>query len=118
MDSQLQIFFGDLFFKANLHKKDLEPFFRLSDPFLQEIIQVWSENSYVGSISSNKHLLSQSLWLNSLIRVGNKPIYYKTWYFQGILKVSDLMEMESGFYLLQNLNGITISSQVFSLSMA
>lgn len=97
VDSQLQIFGGDMFFKANLHKKDLELFFRLSDPFLQEIMQVWSEISYVGSISSNKHLLSQSLWLNSLIRVGNKPIYYKTWYLQGILKVNDLMENGTRF---------------------
>ena len=97
VDSQLQNFGGDLFFKANLHKRDLEFFFRLSDPFLYEIMQVWSETSYVDSISSNKHLLSQSLWLNSLIRVGNKPIYYKTWYFQGILKVSDLMENGTRF---------------------
>ena len=34
VDSQVQIFGGDLFFKANLHKKDLEFFFQDIGPFL------------------------------------------------------------------------------------
>ena len=39
----------------------------------------------------------KAIWLYSLIQVGNKPIYYKTWFFQSILKVSDLMENGTRF---------------------
>ena len=90
-DLQLRDFSGDTIFKGNLRKKDLLAYLKVSDAFLQEILQIWSEINYEDSISSKKQLLSQCLWLNSLIRVENKPIQYTTWSSQGIQNIGHLM---------------------------
>ena len=73
---QLRDLGGDIIFKGNLHKKDILTYFKISDVFLQEIFHTWSNITYEDNICSKKQLLSQSLWLNSLIRVNNKPIHY------------------------------------------
>jgi len=64
---------------------------------LQEILQTWSNINYEDNISSKKQLLSQCLWLNSLIRVNDKPIHYAAWSSQGIQNISHLMENETKF---------------------
>ena len=88
---------GDIIFGGNLHKKDILTYFKVSDVFLQEILQTWSNIIYEDNICSKKQLLSQSLWLNSLIRVNNKPIHYLSWSSQGIQNIGDLMENETRF---------------------
>ena len=89
---QLRDLSGDIIFKDNLHKKDILTYFKVSDVFLQEILQTWSNVIYEDNICSKKQLLSQSLWLNSLIRVNNKPIHYLSWSSQGIQSIGHLME--------------------------
>ena len=44
-----------------------------------------------------EHFLSLNLWHNSLVKVGKKPIYYKSWSAKGIQKVRHLMTDESKF---------------------
>ena len=70
-------------------------YFKVSDVFLQDILQTWSNVIYEDNICSKKQLLSQSLWLNSLIRVNNKPIHYLLWSSQGIQNIGHLMENET-----------------------
>ena len=63
-----------------------------------KIIIFLQRNSYFHSISaSKKQLLSQYLWLNSLIRVNNKPIHYAAWSSQGLQNTGHLMENETRF---------------------
>ena len=76
-DSELHNFGGVLFFKGNLNKNDLAKFIHISDAFTTEILKIWSEISYEDDITSAKNLLSSPLWQNSLVRIGNKSIYYK-----------------------------------------
>ena len=64
---------------------------------LETKLQTWSNNIYEDNICSKKQLLSQSLWLNSLIRVNNKPIHYLSWSSQGIQNIGHLMENETRF---------------------
>ena len=45
---------GGTIFKGNLHKKDLLAYFKVSDVFLQEILQTWSNINYVDNISSKE----------------------------------------------------------------
>ena len=52
---------GGTIFKGNLHKTDLLAYFKVSDVFLQEILQTWSNINYEDNISSKKQLLSQYL---------------------------------------------------------
>ena len=51
----------------------------ISDAFTTEILEIWSEINYDDNITSTENLLSSPLWQNSLLRIGNKPIYYKSW---------------------------------------
>ena len=41
-----------------------------------------------------------NLWHNSLINVGNSPIYYKTWAKKGVREVRHLMKDENSFLSL------------------
>ena len=94
---QLRDLGGGTIFKGNLHKKDLLAYFKVSDVFLEEILQTWSNTNYEDNISSKEQLLSQYLWLNSLIRVNNKPIHYAAWSSKGIQYIGHLMENETRF---------------------
>ena len=81
-DYELQEFGGVDVFKGNLNKNDLAKFIHVSDTFPTETLKIWSEISYVDSINSADHFLSLPLWHNSLLnmlKIGDKPMYYKSW---------------------------------------
>ena len=96
-DLQLQDLGGAIFFRGNLNQKDLLKVGKVSDVFLQEILQIWSEVTFEDCMSSVTQLRSQPLCFNSLVRVENKPMYYALWATKGIQVVSDLMVNESTF---------------------
>ena len=56
---QLRDLASDVIFKGNLHKKDILTCFEVSDVFLQEILQTWSNIIYEDNICSKKQFLSQ-----------------------------------------------------------
>ena len=91
-DSELHDFGGAVIFKGNVNKNDLAKLIHISDPFTTEIRKIWSEISYDDNITSTENLLSLPLWQNSLVRIGNKPIYYKSWSSKGIQNVRHLMK--------------------------
>ena len=86
------IFGGVVIFKGNLNKNDWAKFIHISDAFTTEILIIWSEISYDDGINSTKNLLSLPLWQNSLVRIGNKPIYYKSLSSKGIQNIRHLMK--------------------------
>ena len=90
-DSELHDFGWAVIFQGNLNKNDLAKFIHISDPFTTEILNIWSEISYDDNITSTENLLSLPLWQNSLVRIGNKPIYYKS-SSKGIQNVRHLMK--------------------------
>ena len=71
---------------------------KVSDPFFNEILEIWSEDNYEENIMSDYHLRSSPLWYNSLRRVENRPVLYKDWFLKGITKVEHLMD-DSGKFL-------------------
>ena len=91
---------GTDLFKGNLNKNDLHKHYKISDTFLSEVLQIWSEISFNGNITSNKQFRSMNLWNYSLIKVGNSPIYYKTWATKGVREVRHLMKDENSFISL------------------
>ena len=91
-DSEIHDLGGDVIFKGNLNKNDLAKFIHISDAFTSEVLKIWSEISYNGNTTSTEHLLSLPLWQNSLVRIGNKPVYYKSWSSKGIQNVRHLMK--------------------------
>ena len=46
---------------------------------------------------STAQLRSQPFWFNSLIRIENKPVYFKLWATNGIQTISDLMTNDGTF---------------------
>jgi len=97
-DFQLQDYGGVEFFRGNLDRKDVSKYINVSDPFITEIVQIWTELSFEDTVKSMQHLLSLNLWHNSLVKVGKKPIYYKSWSAKGIQKVKHLMRDENNFF--------------------
>ena len=78
-DLELQDFGRGAVFRGNLSKADVSKHLKITDAFTREILQVWSEINYAEKFTSMKHMLSQSIWQHSLIRVGNNRIYYRSW---------------------------------------
>ena len=83
-DSELERNGGEAILKGNLNKKDVNNL-KISEPFVKEILVIWSEVFFFQeTIVSEEHLLSSPLWQNSLIRIQNKPVFFiKT----GLLRV-------------------------------
>ena len=57
------------------------------------------------------HVLSSPQWYNSLIRIENKPAFYKDWHAKGVTKVKHLMDDSGNFLSLlafQNKYNLTI----------
>ena len=48
-------------------------------------------------MNSIDHFLSLPLWHNSLIRIDNRPVYYKSWSCKGIQNVTDLLKDPNNF---------------------
>ena len=84
---KLDTFGGILTFTSNLSKKDTAKIIKVSDSFIKEILSDWSEVNFEECITSKSQFLELSLWHNSLIRINDRPIFYKEWYKKGIKKV-------------------------------
>ena len=72
-------------FPANLKRQDT-PLLNISDPFLAETVEYWSTLNYS---EDNLNFPSSQIWLNSLIRIDNKPFFYKSWFHAGVKDVKD-----------------------------
>ena len=94
---QLEDYGAIEFFRGNLDRKDVSIYISVPDPFITEIVQIWTEMRFEDTVKSIEHLLSLNLWHNSLVKVGKRPIYYKSWSPLEIQKVRHLKKDESKF---------------------
>ena len=92
LDLELQYFGGEGVFCGNLSKEDLSKHFKISDTFDSEILLIWMDTKYDSNNHSMEQLKAQKLWQNSLIRVGNNPIHYKSWSSKGVGNLGHLMK--------------------------
>ena len=51
----------------------------------------WSEVNFDDKIETEQQFLEQHIWHNSLIRIENRPVFYKHLFLLGITKVAQLM---------------------------
>ena len=96
-DLELRNFGGEEIFRGNLSKEDLSKYIKISDSFTLEILQIWSDIKYEANILSIEQLKAHNLWQNSLIRVGNRPIHYRSWSSKGVTTVGHLMKDDNNF---------------------
>ena len=92
---------GNAVFKGNLNKKDIDNL-NIGDPFVKEVIEIWSETFFEKGIVSKDHFLVLPLWQNSLIRINNAPVLCKDWLSKGITEVKHLMDDSNNFLSLAN----------------
>ena len=97
LDWQLRHYGGSVVFRGNLNRHYLSKFINSTDAFTTEILQLWSEISYEANVNSTDHFLTLPLWHNSLIRIDNRPVYYKSWSCKGIQNVTDLLKDPNTF---------------------
>ena len=106
MDSmEFENFGREAVFTGNLNIKDTKNFVKVKDRFMQEVLTTWDEVNFEDRITSVNHFLGQSLWNNSLIRIGNCPVSYPDWKSKGIVKVKHLKDDHNNFLsplMLQN----------------
>ena len=102
-DPELQSFGGEEVFRGNLSKEDLSKHFKILDTFISEILSISTDINYEANIYSTEQLKAQNLWQNSLIRVGNKPIHYKSWSSKGVRNVGHLMKDSIQFLSFEDL---------------
>ena len=102
-DLELETLGGKTALTGNLNKKDITSAAKVSNGFVREILTIWSDINYEDNIASEKRFLDQSLWYNSLIRIDNRPIFYKEWFIKGITKVKHLKNDSNNFLSLNEL---------------
>ena len=87
---RLEQFGGKLVFWGNLSTQDVR-LLNLRDPFLAEIMEYWTTLNYK---ENNLDFTSAQIWQNSLIRIENKPIFYKSWFTAGVKDVKDILDTD------------------------
>ena len=75
----------------------MSKYLKVSDAFTAEIMNIWSEITYDANVNSMDHLLSMSVWFNSLIRIDKRPVFFKSWYLKGIEQITHLMKDRDTF---------------------
>ena len=75
---------GKLVFTCNLNKLDTSKLISVQDSFLQEVLEIWSEVNFDDKIETEQQFLEQHIWHNSLIRIENRPVFYKHLFLHGI----------------------------------
>ena len=87
--------------QINISPKYLNSFLSsYKDGFVKNIVNIWinSNHKSFNTQTSGEELRNQCLWLNSYIRVLNKPIFYKEFVSKQILKIKDIMKSRNDFF--------------------
>ena len=101
-DMELKNYGCENLFRCNLNVNDTKKMIKVKDPFLKEISEYWAETNFERQVTSEINFREQSLWFNSLIRIDNKPIFFKDWLEKGITKVKHLQRTENNGFLSLN----------------
>ena len=69
----------------------------VQNAFLQELLEIWSEVNFCDQIRTEQQFLEQPIWHNSLIRIEDKPVFYRQLFLCGISKITPLMKDSRNF---------------------
>ena len=88
---------GKLVFTCNLNKLDTSKLISVQDPFLLQTLEIWSEVNFDEKIETEQKFFEQHVWHNSLIRIENRPVFYKHIFLYEITKVAQLITDSRSF---------------------
>ena len=103
---------GDLVWKCNLSEKDARKAFVSS--IWQQVMLPWCKVNFCEVNISN--VRNQVIWLNSHIRISNRPIQWTTWILKDIVFLCDLLDVNncpiavSEFARMHQLNWLDVKS--------
>ena len=91
-DDSLKTHGGKLIYSCNVHKDDI-PLLRISNLSVCEVLSTRAELHFsdVAAIS-DANVGDQTIWLNSPIRIDNRPVFHKHWLGHGVCKISHLLD--------------------------
>ena len=90
LDFYLSKWGGKLVFLGNLGKKDTSKH-DIKDDFLRELIEFWVDFNFRDSFLSKHDFCSSMIWNTSLVRIANRPFFYKHWAEVGVQNIKDLV---------------------------
>ena len=61
-----------------------------------EVLKLWARFTYYVPIGHDQ-IMDHALWLNSNIRIGNRPVLYTIMSGQGFDKIKDIVDEEGAF---------------------
>lgn len=78
LDLELNSQAGNIIFSSNISAKDADKYINISDLFFKKksLIGIWTEINFENRILSTKHFQTQHIWHNTLLRIGNKPVFF------------------------------------------
>ena len=82
---------GDVLLRGNLNKKDISSLTKISWKFG---VKFFLRQKYHPRIIYCRCLCGTD---NSLIRIGNRPVFYKDWYVKGVTRVEHLWDNSTSF---------------------
>ena len=86
---------GDLIWEATLDKADIK-YFCTKENFWTDVLEVWGElNCYMPK--NAQQVKNQMIWMNSNIRINDKPVVYGKWINSGIIKIKDILTESNSF---------------------
>ena len=80
---------GLLIWYCNLSYKDAVNMYR-TDNFWHQVLRAWSKINY-SVPATREEILEQVIWLNSQIRIENKPVKWGHWINRGIVYIEDMV---------------------------
>ena len=92
---------GDLIWEATLDKADIK-YFCTKENFWTDVLEVWGElNCYMPK--NAQQVKNQMIWMNSNIRINDKPVVYGKWINSGIIKIKDILTESNSFLSIKQL---------------
>ena len=87
-----------IFFKCNLSYKDFTKHFcnKNVNQFWKDVFICWCQIHFKKPLKF-VDIKEQIIWLNSYIRVNNKPVFYTRWYSAGCKCIGDLLGTDGMF---------------------
>ena len=76
LDLEVERHGGSKVLTSNLHKKDTLENLKTKICSIKETLLIWAEVNFDEHIMSEKKILEQIVWHNSLVRINNCPIFY------------------------------------------
>ena len=74
---------------------------------MREIDEIWTVINFK---EKKQNFNSSLIWHNSLIRIENRPIFYKSWFSAGVKEITDILE-EDNKESFQKGNTISVTSR-------